>query len=100
MGGVLEADSAFGKAWASVFVVFGVVALLGAVSSARPVEPGSAGVRRTAVLSLLLLAGWAAVVGVLGALEEGWIWPVVMALPTAYLLWALVRLLRTPTTTR
>jgi hypothetical protein len=95
VGLVLESDSAFGKAWASVFVVFGLVALLGAVMAARPVDEQSTGARAAALTTLLLIAGWAAVVGVVGGLEENWLWPVLMGLPAAYLLWAAVRMVRT-----
>lgn len=94
LGLVLESDSAFGKAWASVFVVLGLVALLGAVMAARPVEEGSGGARTAALVVLLLIAGWAAMVGIVGGIEENWLWPVLMGLPAAYLLWAAVRLAR------
>lgn len=94
MGLVLAADTAFGMAWASVFVVFGVVAVLGAVVSSRPVEDGSRPARASALATLLLLAGWAVVVGVVGAVEENWLWPVLMGVPAAYLLLAAARLVR------
>lgn len=94
MGLVLAADSAFGRAWASVFVVFGVVAVLGAIMASRPLEDGSRPARASALATLLLLAGWAAVVGVVGAVEESWLWPVMMGVPAAYLLWTAARLVR------
>ena len=94
VGLVLEAESAFGKAWASVFVVFGVVAVLGAVMAARPLDAGSPAARTSGLLTLLLLGAWAAVVGVIGALEESWLWAVLMGLPAAYVLWAAARLWR------
>ena len=93
-GLVLEADSAFGKAWAAVFVVFGLVALVGAVAAGRPVDEHSTGARTAALVMLLLIAVWAAVVGVVGAVEENWLWPVLMGVPAAYLLWAAVRMVR------
>lgn len=94
VGLVLEADTPFGRVWASVFVVFGAVSLLGALMSARPIDEHSRGARAAALATLLLLAGWMVVVGVVGAVEENWLWPVLMALPAAYLLRALWRLLR------
>ncbi|WP_439936989.1 hypothetical protein ACS3YM_13725 [Nocardia sp. N13] len=94
VGLVLEADSAFGRAWASVFVVFGTVAVLGAVMAARPLETASPAARTSGLLTLLLLGAWAAVVGVVGAVEESWLWAVLMGLPAAYVLWAALRLWR------
>lgn len=94
VGLVLEADSAFGKAWASVFVVFGVIAVLGAVVAARPLDAGSPAARSSGLLTLLLLGGWAAVVGVIGAFEESWLWAALMGLPAGYVLWAAARLWR------
>lgn len=94
VGLVLEADSAFGRAWASVFVVFGVVAVLGAVMAARPLDPASPAARASGLLTLLLLGAWAAVVGVVGVVEESWLWAVLMGLPAAYVLWAALRLWR------
>jgi hypothetical protein len=94
VGLVLEADSAFGRAWAAVFVVFGVVAVLGAVMAARPLEAGSPAARASALLTLLLLGAWAAVTAVVGAIEESWLWAVLLGLPAAYVLWAAVRLWR------
>lgn len=94
VGLVLEAESAFGKAWASVFVVFGVVAVIGAVVSARPIEDGAMAARVPALAALLLIAVWAAVVAVVGALDESWLWGVLLGLPAAYLLWVVARLAR------
>lgn len=96
VGLVVRAESAFGMAWAAVFVVFGLVALIGAVVSARPMNPRATGPRTATVVILLLLAVWCAVVGVIGAVQESWIWGPLMALPTAYLLRAVVRLRRAP----
>lgn len=94
VGLVREADSLFGKAWATVFIVFGVVAVLGAAVSSRPLEQGSAPARVPALVTLVLLGGWAAVVGAIGAVEENWLWPVLLGLPAAYLLWAAARMWR------
>lgn len=94
VGLVLQAESAFGKAWAAMFVVLGLVALLGAVTAARPIDESSPGARSVTLVSLLLIAGWAVVVGVIGAVQENWLWPVLMGVPAAYLVWAVVRVLR------
>lgn len=94
VGLVLEADSALGRAGASVFVVLGVVAVLGAVVSSRPLADGSPLARASALVTLLLLGGWAAVTGVVGAVEENWLWPVLLGVPAAYLLWAALRVWR------
>jgi hypothetical protein len=94
VGLVLEADSALGRAGASVFVVFGIVAVLGAVVSSRPLADGSPLARASALVTLLLLGGWAAVTGVVGAVEENWLWPVLLGVPAAYLFWAALRLWR------
>ena len=74
--------------------MFGVVAVLGAVAASRPLEDGSGPARASALATLLLLAGWAVVVGLVGAVEEIWLWPVLMGVPAAYLLWAAARLVR------
>lgn len=103
---VRDAESAFGRTWASLFVVVGVIALLSFLTflpgTARPRaeatdvvrdgEParfhphpaGRAEVVGTVVL--VLLGGWFAVMGVVGALEETWIWAVVAVVPAAYFL--------------
>ena len=94
VGLVLEAESAFGRAWAAVFVVFGVVSVLGAVTAARPLESGSPPARGLGIATLVLLAGWAAVTAVVGAVEESWLWGVLLGAPAAYLLWAAARVWR------
>lgn len=99
VGLVRRAESAFGAAWAAMFLVFGVVALTSAVVSAWPMDHHrSAGLRRVVVAMLGLLAAWCAVVGVIGTAQQSWIWGPLMALPTAYLLRAVVLLLRAPRT--
>lgn len=94
VGLVLEAQSAFGRAWAAVFVVFGVVSAVAAVASARPLDSTSASARWLGAATLVLLAGWAAVTAAVGAVEESWLWGVLLGVPAAYLLWAAVRLWR------
>ena len=91
MGLALRAETAFGTAWAALFVIFGLIALISAVLAARPVNPRSAGSRAVAVALLGLLASWCATAGIIGALQESWIWAPLMALPTTYLLRAVVR---------
>ncbi|WP_210649128.1 hypothetical protein [Nocardioides sp. SYSU D00065] len=93
-GLVLEADSAFGRAWAAAFVVFGVVSVLGAVVAARPLDPGSRAARTPGLVALVLLAAWAGVTAVVGAVEESWLWAVLLGVPAVYLLWAAGRLWR------
>lgn len=94
VGLVLEADSAFGRAWASAFIVFGVVSLLGAVVGTRPPEPGSRTGRAVALATFVLLGTWAAVTAVVGAVEESWLWGVLLGAAAAYLFWAAVRVAR------
>jgi FtsH-binding integral membrane protein len=94
VGLVLEAESGFGRAWAAVFVVFGVVSLLGVVVGRRPPEPGAPWARPVALAMLLLLAGWAAVTAVVGVVEESWLWGVLLGVPAAYLLWVAARVWR------
>lgn len=93
-GLVLEAESGFGRAWAAVFVVFGVVSLLGVVVGRCPPERGAPWARPVALVMLLLLAGWAAVTAVVGALQESWLWGVLLGVPAAYLLWVVARVWR------
>jgi hypothetical protein len=94
VGLVLEADTVFGRAWAAAFVVFGLVSLLGAVVATRPPERGSPWARPLALAVLLLLAGWATVTAVVGAVEESWLWGALLGVPAAYLLWAAARVCR------
>lgn len=103
---VRGAGSAFGATWASLFVVVGVVLLLSLVTflpgSSRPAPPPREVVRDgeparfhpypvgraevVGTLVLLLLGGWCVAVGVVGALEETWLWAVLAAVPALYLL--------------
>lgn len=94
VGLVMEAESGFGRAWASVFVVFGVVSLLGVAVGSRPPERGAPWARPSALAVLLLLAGWAAVTAVVGVVEESWLWGVLLGAPAAYLLWVVARVWR------
>jgi FtsH-binding integral membrane protein len=94
VGLVLEAGSGFGRAWAAVFVVFGVVSLLGVAVGRRPPERGSPWARPLALAMLLLLAGWAVITAVIGVLEESWLWGVLLGVPAAYLLWFAARVWR------
>ncbi len=94
VGLVLEAESAFGRAWAAVFVVFGVVSVLGAVAAARPLAPDAPPARGLGLAALLLLGGWAAVTAVVGAMEESWLWGVLLGVPAAYLLWLAAKVAR------
>ncbi|WP_322920089.1 hypothetical protein [Nocardioides renjunii] len=94
VGLVLEADSAFGRAWASAFIVFGVVSLIGAVVGTRPPEPGSPTGRAVGLATFVLLGTWAAVTAVVGAVEESWLWGVLLGAAAAYLFGAAVRLTR------
>ncbi|GAA1935045.1 hypothetical protein GCM10009797_30510 [Nocardioides hwasunensis] len=96
VGLVLEAESAFGRVWASAFIVFGVVAAFSAVVAARPLEDRSPAARAAGATVLLLLAAWAAVAAVIGAIEESWLWGVLLGVPALYLLWAVTRLARGP----
>lgn len=116
VGLVLDAESSFGVVWASLFVVLGVVVLLSFVAvlpvRPRPATTGSvrgAGrdvgrdvvldgepaqfhpqplerVRLAGLAALTLLGGWLVVMGVVGAVEETWLWAVLAAVPAAYLL--------------
>lgn len=95
-GLVLSAESAFGRSWASVFVVFGVVSVLGAVMAARPIDPDSAQTRTAGVVTFVLLGGWAAVTAVVGAVEETWLWAVLLGAPAVFLLWLAVKVGRAP----
>lgn len=103
---VRDAESAFGATWASMFVVFGAVVLLSFVgalpASSRPApaaqevtwegEPAQFHphpVDRTRIVGmtvLTLLGGWFVVMGVVGAVEETWLWAVLAAVPGTYFL--------------
>jgi hypothetical protein len=100
VGLVLEAESPFGRAWSAAFIVFGAVTVLGAVVASRPVGPESEGSRALGLTALLLLGAWAAVTAVVGAVEESWLWGVLLGAFAAYLFWAAARLARRGPATR
>lgn len=100
VGLVWEVESAFGRAWSAAFIVFGAVSVLGAVVASRPIGPESPGSRATGLATLVLLGAWAAVTAVVGALEESWLWGVLLGAFAAYLLWAAARLWRRGPATR
>lgn len=100
IGLVLEAESAFGRAWSAAFIVFGAVSALGAVVASRPVGPESPGSRVIGLGTLTLLGAWAAATAVVGALEESWLWGVLLGVFAAYLFWAAGRLWRSGPATR
>ena len=100
VGLVLEADSVFGRAWSAAFIVFGAVSVMGAVVASRPVDPESPGARAIGLGTLLLLGVWAAVTAVVGAVEESWVWGVLLGAFAAYLLWGAARLWRRGPATR
>lgn len=100
---LLRAESALGTTGAALFVVLGLVvvlSLVGAGQGPAPVErqvtwegeparflprPGG----RAQLLGLVvmaLLGGWFAAIGVVGALEESWVWPVLAVVPAVYFL--------------
>lgn len=98
----------FSLVWSSLFVVLGVIVLISYVTlvfskrrlppaegartvtleneSARflPRRPNPGGAGGTTVL--VLLGGWFLVMGVVGAIEENWLWPMLAAFPAAYFL--------------
>lgn len=103
---VRDSETAFGATWASMFVVFGAIVLLSFVAllpvAARP-APGAQQVtwegepaqfhphradrsRIVGMTVLTLLGGWFAVMGVVGAVEEAWLWAVLAAVPATYFL--------------
>ena len=100
-----RADTAFGRTWAALPVVLGTVVLLSLATRLpdRPTAPvarevtwegeraqflpratGRARVLGLAVLALL--GGWFAVMGVVGAVAENWLWPLLAVVPAAYFL--------------
>lgn len=103
---VRDAETAFGATWASMFLVFGAVVLLSSVSvlpvSSRPApaarevtwegEPARFHPHRVdrarivGMTVLTLLGGWFAVMGIVGAVEETWLWAVLAAAPAIYFL--------------
>lgn len=98
VGLVTEVESAFGRAWASAFVLFGVLSLLGAVVASRAPAPGSVLARTIGAATLGLLGAWAGITGVVGAVEESWLWGVLLGVPAVYLLVQAVRVWRSPRT--
>lgn len=105
VGLLRRSETAFGAVWSSLFVVLGLIVLLsygllltksaGSAHPAREVncegEPARflpRHNRRTAaaMIILVLLGGWFLVMGVVGAIEENWLWPVLSALPVVYFL--------------
>lgn len=103
---VRDAETAFGATWASMFLVFGAVVLLSLTAvlpaSSRPApaarevtwegQPARFHPHRTdrgrvvAMTILTLLGAWFAVMGVVGAVEETWLWAVIAAVPAVYFL--------------
>lgn len=107
VGGTLltRADTAFGAVWASLFVVVGLVvavafwARLGDAGGDPPPprdatwegEPARFLPRQdrsvsVAVAVCLLLGCWFLAMGVVGAVEENLLWPLLAAVPTVYFL--------------
>ena len=103
---VRDSETAFGATGASMFVVLGAIVLLSFVAlrpvSARPApaaqqvtwegepaqfHPHPTDRRRiVGMIVLTLLGGWFAVMGVVGAVEETWLWAVLAAVPAVYFL--------------
>lgn len=103
-GLLTRADTPFGRVWAAFFLVGAVIILLGcAVLLLKPGhgadprevtydgEPATyfarGSLRQLAGWSTFaLLGGWFLVMGVVGAIEENWFWPVLAAVPAVYFL--------------
>ena len=100
-----RSETAFGAVWSAFFMVSGLIILVSygvlAVAARRPAPPAREVVlqgeparflarrtRRTApsILAVGLLGGWFLVMGVVGAIEENWLWPVLAAFPAIYFL--------------
>lgn len=101
-----RSETAFGAVWSAFFVVAGVFFLstgaLWVAKSRRLVAPPAREVawegeparflsrrdRRVpaSMIVLTLLGGWLVVMGAVGAVEESWLWPVLAAGPTVYVL--------------
>lgn len=100
-----RADTAFGWTWAALPVVLGTVVLL-SLATRLPDRPTAQVARevtwegeraqflpratdRASVLGLVVLAllgGWVAVMGVVGAVTENWVWPLLAVVPAVYFL--------------
>lgn len=89
VGLIARAESAFGTVWSALFVVLGAVSIIGVVAASRRAHRGHPVLRRSATVTLVLLAAWCATAGVVGTIQENWIWGVLMAFPFAYLIRAL-----------
>lgn len=101
-------EDLFGAVWSALMLVLGVIVLISFVGlqlakrsqvspePAREVTLGNERARlfarrsRAGTLAgnavLVLLGGWFLVMGVVGAVEESWVWPVLAAFPAAYFL--------------
>lgn len=101
-------EDLFGAVWSALMLVLGVIVLISFVGlqlakrsqvspePARQVTLGNERARffarrsRPGTLAgntvLVLLGGWFLVMGVAGALEKNWVWPVLAAFPAAYFL--------------
>lgn len=101
-------DEPFGLVWSALFVVLGVIVLLSFVAVVlakrtqtlpEPAREVTLGNERAQFLArkanagafasnliLALLGGWFLVMGVVGGIEENWLWPVLAAVPAAYFL--------------
>jgi hypothetical protein len=103
---ISRSETAFGAVWSAFFVVAGVFFLstggLWVAKSRGLVAPPAREVawegeparllprkdRRVPVTMfvLVLIGGWLVVMGVVGAVEESWLWPVLAAVPAVYVL--------------
>ncbi|SDK24411.1 hypothetical protein SAMN05428985_103185 [Nocardioides sp. YR527] len=101
-------EEPFGLVWSLLFVVLGLIVLIsfvGLVLAKRPRLPALPGRDTTfedeparflprsanpgtlvSTTILVMLGGWFLVMGVVGAIEENWLWPVLAAFPAAYFL--------------
>lgn len=101
-------DGLFETVWAALMLVLGVIVLISYIALmlakrskrtpepardvtfenerarflARKAKPGAL----AGQVVLVLLGGWFLVMGVAGAIEENWLWPVLAAFPAAYFL--------------
>lgn len=108
VGLVRRAEGLFGVTWASLMLVLGAIVLAslwaltpepsrpapaacvgtweGEPARFLPRRSDRAGIIAMMVLILVLLGSWFVVMGVVGAIEENWLWPVLAALPSVYFL--------------